>query len=66
LDNVNPLSKIVHAPTAQCQVLEATGNITSIPQNVEALLFSIYTGAITSLNDGECEAMMGEHDRFFL
>jgi hypothetical protein len=37
LDNVNPLRKIVHAPTFQCRILGVTGNITSIPQNVEAL-----------------------------
>ena len=60
LDNVNPLSKVVHAPTTQLQVLDATTNLENIPATTEALLFAIYTSAICSLTNEECEAMMGE------
>ncbi|PVI03122.1 hypothetical protein DM02DRAFT_268080 [Periconia macrospinosa] len=60
LDNVNPLSKVVHAPTTQVQVLDATTNLENLPANTEALLFAIYTSAICSLTDDECETMLGE------
>ncbi|MCJ1437531.1 hypothetical protein MMC27_006918 [Xylographa pallens] len=60
LDNVHPLTKLLHAPTMQHQVLEASTDPTSIPKNVEALLFAIYTVAVASLSDAECQSTMGE------
>ena len=63
LDNVHPLTKLLHAPTMQHQVLEASSDPTSIPKNMEALLFAIYTLAIVSLHDAECQSMMGESKR---
>lgn len=60
LDNVNPLSKVIHAPTVQVQILDATGNLDNLQPNTEALLFAIYTTAICSLSSDECESIMGE------
>lgn len=60
LDNVNPLSKIFHAPTVQHQILEASGNLDKVSKGLQALMFSIYATAVTSLSDSECESMMGE------
>ncbi|MCJ1380351.1 hypothetical protein MMC17_003454 [Xylographa soralifera] len=60
LDNVHPLSKLLHAPTMQHQVLEASTDPASIPKNIEALLFAIYTSAVVSLSNAECESIMGE------
>ncbi|MCJ1392721.1 hypothetical protein MMC18_005592 [Xylographa bjoerkii] len=60
LDNVHPLTKLLHAPTMQHQVLEASADTTSIPKNIEALLFAIYTTAVISLSDAECQTTMGE------
>lgn len=60
LDNVNPLSKVIHAPTVQVQILQATGNLDNLQSNTEALLFAIYTTAICSLSSDECESIMGE------
>ncbi|CAI6340673.1 unnamed protein product [Periconia digitata] len=60
LDNVNPLSRVVRAPTTQVQVLEASSNLGNLPATTEALLFAIYTSAICSMSNGECETMMGE------
>ena len=54
LDRVNPLTKIIHAPTVQPYVMEAAANISSVPVRHQALLFSIYTMAIVSLSDHEC------------
>jgi hypothetical protein len=60
LDNVNPLSKIIHYPTMQHQILEVIGNPSNIPRPLEALLFSIYAAAVASLDNAECESTMGE------
>lgn len=60
LVNVNPLVKIFHAPTVQQIILDASGDIQSIPKPTEALMFSIYLLAITSLQLEECESMFGD------
>lgn len=60
LDNVHPLTMIVHAPTVQQQILEASGNLENISKSTEALLFSIYAFAVTSNSNEECEARLGE------
>ena len=59
LDRVNPLTKVIHVPTLQPIVAEAATNLDSIPKNVEALLFSIYTMAAVSLTDDESLAFLG-------
>ncbi|RYP65547.1 hypothetical protein DL769_006293 [Monosporascus sp. CRB-8-3] len=59
LDRVNPLTKVIHVPTLQPMVAEAATNIDSVPKNVEALLFSIYTMATVSLSDEECMTFLG-------
>ena len=60
LDNVNPLTKIIHAPTVQQQILQASGDLEGILPMQEALMFSIYLAAVTSLQDEECCQVMGE------
>ncbi|RYP91996.1 hypothetical protein DL770_001851 [Monosporascus sp. CRB-9-2] len=59
LDRVNPLTKVIHVPTLQPMVAEAATNIDSVPKNVEALLFSIYTMAAVSLTDEESMTFLG-------
>lgn len=59
LDRVNPLTKVIHVPTLQPMVAEAATNLDTIPKNVEALLFSIYTMAAVSLTDDESLAFLG-------
>ncbi|KAF4636255.1 hypothetical protein G7Y89_g1826 [Cudoniella acicularis] len=60
VENVNPFSKIVHTPTLQVQILDASGKLENLPKNLEALLFSIYMCAVVSLSDEECVDMMSE------
>jgi hypothetical protein len=60
LDNINPMVKLFHTPTIQQVVLNASGNLDDIPKNAEALIFSIYCIASASLDDAECEAIMGD------
>lgn len=60
LDNVNPLLKLIHTPSVQQMISHTSGNLDNLPKNVEALLFSIYTMAVESLDDSECMAILGE------
>ncbi|RJE24967.1 Transcription factor [Aspergillus sclerotialis] len=53
LENVNPLTKIIHAPTMQQRILSASGDLSSVPEDLEALMFAIYCAALTSLSDNE-------------
>lgn len=53
IDNINPILKITHVPTIQGQIIEATSRLDKAPKNIEALMFSIYIMAITSLEEPE-------------
>ncbi|RYC59366.1 hypothetical protein CHU98_g6853 [Xylaria longipes] len=59
LEKVNPLTKVIHVPSVQPKLVEATTNPDSIPKNVEALLFSIYVMAVTALDERECQQQLG-------
>lgn len=59
LDRVNPLTKIIHAPTVQPFVIEAASNMSGLPLNHQALLFSIFTMAAISLDDVEAIQVLG-------
>lgn len=59
LERVNPLTKVIHVPSLQPKLVEATMDPGSIPKNVDALLFSIYTMAVVSLNEQECQQQLG-------
>jgi hypothetical protein len=54
LDNVNPLLKVTHTPTLQACIIEAASNLKCIPPTFEALMFGIYSTAVTSLTGDEC------------
>lgn len=58
LQNVNPLSKVIHAPLVQPQVIEASKDFDSVPKPAIALLFAIYAAAVMSLKEEECQAQL--------
>jgi hypothetical protein len=60
LENVNPLTKIIHPPILQQQVLNAVSDLGSIGRGLEALLFSIYCCALLSLTDEEVQREFGK------
>jgi Fungal specific transcription factor domain len=60
LENVNPMTKIVHYPSLQRQLVKASADLENIPKGLECLMFAIYTIAVGSLDDSECEALLGE------
>lgn len=53
LENVSPLTKVIHAPSVQKQIMEAIGDIESIGNGLEALLFAIYCCALNSMTEDE-------------
>lgn len=57
LDNVNPLLKVTHTPTLQARIIEAASNLKNIHPNLEALMFGIYSTAVTSLTVNDCQTM---------
>lgn len=59
LNNVNPLIKLVHAPTVQQQILDASADLQGVPANTEALMFGVYSMSIASITTGECHAFFG-------
>lgn len=57
LENVNPLLKVTHIPTLQGRIIQAASDVLKIKPDFEALLFSIYCIAVSSLTEGDCQAM---------
>lgn len=60
LDNINPLTKLIHAPTVQQRLLDASAKLEDISKEWEALMFAIYLSAIQSMSADECQSTMGE------
>ena len=59
LEHLNPLLKVTHTPTLQARIIDAAGDVTKINPPLEALMFSIYSVAIFSLDQRECQKMFG-------
>ncbi|UPK96557.1 hypothetical protein LCI18_007492 [Fusarium solani-melongenae] len=66
IENINPLLKITHIPTVQAQIIEASSDIANVPSNIEALMFSIYFMAITSLEDADVYKRFNESKKELL
>lgn len=60
LENVNPLSKVIHAPSVQPEVIKANTDPSSSSFTSLALLFSIYAAAIMSLTKVDVECLFGQ------
>ncbi|KAK1675774.1 fungal-specific transcription factor domain-containing protein [Colletotrichum godetiae] len=58
--NVHPLTKILHAPTVQQELIQGLSEPDSIHGPTEALIFSIYLVTVVSLTDEECRSQLGE------
>lgn len=66
VENVDPLTKIVHVPTLRPAIRKATISMESVPKSFEALMFAIYSMAVLSLQDTECMARLGEPRKVLL
>lgn len=60
LENINPLSKVIHAPSIQPEVIKVSIDLSSASYASLALLFSIYAAAVMSLTKTEVESLFGE------
>lgn len=60
IDNVDPLIKLFRAPLVQQMILEAVDDLDNIPKSTEALMFAIYLSSANSMNEQDCQKMMGE------
>ena len=59
-ENVDPLIKLLHLPSVEQQLQALKENPGSASKGFEALMFSIYFTAVTSLSGEDCEAIAGE------
>ncbi|XP_014557401.1 hypothetical protein COCVIDRAFT_97148 [Bipolaris victoriae FI3] len=59
-ENVEPLVKVLHVPTFELTIMNAAANIEKVSKRLEAWLFVIYYGAVTSITPAECRDMFGE------
>ncbi|KAK9415030.1 putative Fungal specific transcription factor protein [Seiridium unicorne] len=64
-DNVNPLTKIIHAPTLQTKIFEAAWSVETITKPLEATMFAVYALAVESMRSTDCFHIFGE-DRIVL
>lgn len=59
VDRVNPLTKLVHVPSFQPLVFEASTDHTKIPHNAQSLLYAIYMVSTVALTEVEAIQMLG-------
>ena len=52
--------KLVHVPSLQPLIQKAISNVGHIPRGLEALMFAIYSIAVRSLTDNECQETLAE------
>jgi len=61
VENIDPLTKVVHVPTLRPAIQKAASDTDKIPRSFEALIFAIYSTAIMSLSDDECKQSFDDH-----
>lgn len=60
INNVDPIAKILHIPTTQATVFAAINNPSNLEEDLNALLFSIYFAATTSLTPSAAANLLGQ------
>ena len=60
------MTKLVHWPTLQETIVQASTDLDNIPKGLEALMFSIYTAAVTSMEEDDCELKLDESRKTLL
>lgn len=66
VEKVDPVTKIVHVPSLQQRIMEASWNLENVTKSTEAIMFAIYTLAITSLGALECQSLFSEDKQTML
>src|ERR1700744_3960806 len=65
-ENVDPIVRILHRPTAKTILMNAASSLDRVSKPAEALLFSIYFGAVVSLTPEQCQQLLDEDKQFLL
>ena len=57
LEGVNPMTKLIHVPTLQQRILDATCNLdlATIPKSLNAILFAVYNIAVVAMSAEDCQ-----------
>ncbi|KAJ5999024.1 hypothetical protein N7451_006834 [Penicillium sp. IBT 35674x] len=58
-ENVNSIAQIVHMPSTSKMISELRGDMSKLTPSNEALMFSIYYGAVTSMEDEDIMINLG-------
>lgn len=66
VNNVDPVLKVLHIPTAQATIHSAINNPSNTEHNLNALLFSIYFAATTSLSTADTSYLLGQDRNIYL
>jgi hypothetical protein len=59
-ENVDPIVKVLHIPSFEPQLLDAFQHPGKLSKGLEALMFAIYYGAVTSVTPLESQEWFGE------
>jgi hypothetical protein len=59
-DRVDPLMKILHLPMFWSSLTHALQHPQSISKSLEALIFAFYLATIVSLEEDECQGLLGQ------
>lgn len=62
VNNVDPLTKILHIPTGQAHIFGAINDASETAEDINALLFAVFYAATTSLEEDDVDALLG-HDK---
>ncbi|TDZ33749.1 Aurofusarin cluster transcription factor aurR2 [Colletotrichum spinosum] len=60
IEKVAPLLKIVHVPTLQQRILDASWDVGSASSSLRATMFAVYTQSVTALSPEECHGTLNE------
>ncbi|GAW19256.1 hypothetical protein ANO14919_087410 [Xylariales sp. No.14919] len=60
LDNIQPITMILHVPSASIQLAEATKSPDCTSRDSEVLLFAVMASALVSITDDECQRKLCE------
>jgi hypothetical protein len=60
LKNVNPLTKVIHYPSLQEQVIKVSDDRENVGRGLEVLMFAIYVSAVVSMTESACYSMFRE------
>jgi hypothetical protein len=59
VDRADPLMKLLHLPTFWTSLMNALRTPQHIPKSLQALIFAFYLATISSLEDDECQSLLG-------